>query len=86
MKVLSNIRTEHIVSIDIETVRIADEFKDLSEGYQSAWRYKNKNNGVVPTDEELSEMWIKNSALYAEFAKVCAVSLTFLSKSGKLFC
>lgn len=86
MKVLANIKSEHIVSIDIETVRVADKFSDLSEGYQSAWRYKNKNNGVVPTEEELAEMWVKNSALYAEFSKVCAVSLTFLSKNDKLFC
>lgn len=85
MKVLNNIKSEHIVSIDIETVRIAENFEDLSDGYKSAWEYKNKNNGEIPDELELAELWTKTASLYAEFSKICAISLSFMH-GGKLFC
>lgn len=86
MKVLQNIKSNLIVAIDIETVRIADEFKDLNEGFRDAWRYKNKQDGVVPTEEELSESWKRVASLYAEFSKICAVSLAYLDPQGNLVC
>lgn len=85
MKSVQGIKSELTVAIDIETVRVGDKFEDLSEGFQSAWEYKNKQDGVIPDIEELSAMWEKNSSLYAEFSKVCAVSLTFLHQD-KLYC
>lgn len=84
MKVLNNIKSEHVVAIDIETVRVEKNYDDLSEGYQSAWEYKNKQNGEIP--DNLDELWEKTSSLYAEFSKVCAVSLVFLDKNQKLKC
>lgn len=86
MKVVQMIKSSLVVGIDIETVRVAENFKDLSKGYQDAWRYKNKQNGVVPTDEELEESWVRISALYAEFSKICAISLAYLDPKGKLVC
>jgi hypothetical protein len=87
MKVLQAVKSEHVVAIDIETVRLRDEFDDLPESYQNAWEYKNKQNGEVPTQEELSDLWKKQASLYAEFSKICAVSISFLDKSGtKLIC
>lgn len=86
MKVLQNIKSNLIVAIDIETVRLADEFKDLDEGFRDAWRYKNKQDGIVPTEEELSESWKRLASLYAEFSKICAVSLAYLDPQGKLVC
>lgn len=80
MKLLNDIPTKYMVGIDIETVRIAEHYADLSPEWQSAWRYKNKQDGEIPSEEELAEAWIKHAALYAEFSKVCAVSLAFLSK------
>jgi 3'-5' exonuclease len=85
MKALQQIKTEHIIAIDIETVRVAEHFNDLDDGTKSAWEYKNKQDGEIPTKEELSEKWTKNASLYAEFSKVCAVSIAFLYK-GKLCC
>jgi len=82
MKVLQNIKTELVTSIDIETVRIAEKFEDLSPEWKSAWEYKNKQDGVVPSQEELSDLWERNAALYAEFSQVCAVSLTSMGKKG----
>lgn len=78
MKVLQNIKTELITAIDIETIRLADKFEDLDEGTQLAWEYKNKFEGEVPDYNRLCELWEKNSSLYAEFSKICAVSITFL--------
>lgn len=87
MKVLSRIDSKYFVAIDIETVRISETFYDLAESFQDAWEYKNKQDGQIPTQEELADLWIKTSSLYAEFSKVCVVSLAFLDKNGeKLIC
>lgn len=85
MKILNNIKLEHIIAIDIETVRIKEEFSELDEGTQSAWEYKNKQDGKIPTFEELSEKWIETASLYAEFSQVCAVSIAFMH-NNKLYC
>lgn len=86
MKVIQNIKSSLIVGLDIETVRLAEEFKDLDEGFRDAWRYKNKQDGIVPTEEELSESWKRLASLYAEFSKICAVSLAYLDPQGNLVC
>lgn len=86
MKVLKTIPSNLIASVDVETVRVEDKFEDLSEGFQSAWEYKNKQNGVIPSREELAVLWERTSSLYAEFSKICAVSLTYLDKAGNLIC
>lgn len=86
MKVLNNIQLEKICAIDIETVRVGEKFEDVSEGFQGAWEYKNKTEGKIPDFEELSELWERSSALYAEFSKLCAVSLAYLDTKGNLVC
>lgn len=82
MKVLNNVKSELVVAIDIETVRIAENYNDLSPEYKSAWQYKNKQDGKVPSEEELSDLWERTASLYAEFSKVCAVSLTSIGKKS----
>lgn len=87
MKILDNIPSTSIVSIDIETVRISEDFNEMDEQYQSAWEYKNKQDGEIPDPMELANFWTRRSSLYAEFSKICAVSLCFLSEGGdKLMC
>lgn len=87
MKLLNDIPSKYFVGIDVETVRLTETYQELSDDFKSAWTYKNKQNGVVPSEEELAELWVKTSSLYAEFSKVCAISLTLLSKEGdKLMC
>lgn len=85
MKKIKNILSSNVIAIDIETVRIKKTFSELSEDFQSAWEYKNKQDGVVPDFETLSSLWEKNASLYPEFSKVVAVSLVYFSK-GKLKC
>lgn len=85
MRILEGIFSQTILAIDIETVRYKENFDDLSEDWKSAWEYKNKQDGVVPTSEELSVLWKKNASLYPEFSKVVAISLVYLNK-GQLKC
>ena len=80
MKLLKDIPTKDFCSIDIETVRIKETFSELTEDYQSAWEYKNKHEGKVLNQDELAALWERTSSFYAEFSKVCAVSLAFLNK------
>lgn len=84
MKLLRDIPTKHFVGIDIETVRIVEKYEDLSPEWQSAWEYKNKQAGEVPFFEELADSWEKMASLYAEFSKVCAVSLVFMIGEDKV--
>lgn len=85
MKVLNRIKSENVCSIDIETVRVVEKYEDANDSTKSAWEYKNKKEGVVPTVDELSVMWEQSASLYAEFSQICAVSITFLNKE-KLYC
>lgn len=85
MKLLENISTEKILAIDIETVRIAKHYKDLSDEWKTAWKNRMKKDGEVPTEEELADMWPKQASLYAEFSKVCAASIVYFAK-GHLRC
>lgn len=85
MRKIANIDSNYIISLDIETVRIKEHFKDLPEEEQDSWEYKNKNNGEVPDNEVLAKMWADNASLYAEHSKVCAVSIAYLKK-GVLRC
>lgn len=83
MKALSGVKKETIVAIDIETVRIVDNYEDLSDYYKVAWAYKCKQDKEIPSEEELAILWKgKESAVNAEFAKICAVSLTMLVMDG----
>lgn len=87
MKYLKDIKLKEFISLDIETVRIIDEYDNLTEGYKSAWKYDHKQEGVVPEEEILAEQWKKTASLDGCFSKVCAVSLVFLSKEeNKLLC
>lgn len=86
MKVLDNVRTELVTAVDIETVRIVDKFEDLDEEWQLAWEHKNKKDGQILDNVELSDLWTRTASLYAEFSKVCAVSLAYLDGQGHLVC
>lgn len=81
MKKIKNIDSSNVMAIDIETVRIKKTFSELSEEFQSAWEYKNKQDGEVPAFDELADLWEKNASLYPEFSKVVAVSLVYLNKN-----
>lgn len=85
MKVLQRIPSETICAIDIETVRIKQDYFDLDDLTQQAWSYKFKKDGVTLPDTELVELWNTAASLYAEFSKICAISVVFMY-NGKLYC
>jgi len=85
MKLISNINSADLLTIDIEVVRLSQDFYKLPEEFRSAWSYKNKQEGEMPTEEILSDKWEKMASLYAEFSKICAISITYL-KDGILKC
>lgn len=86
MKVISKINSVDILTVDIETVREYEELKNAPESYQSAWEYKNKQDGEVPDFLELTRLYENKAPLYAEFAKICAISVSYLTKDGVLKC
>jgi 3'-5' exonuclease len=87
LKSLSNISLKHIIALDIETVRIVDDYFDLPEDLKVAWAYKHKKEKELPSYEELAELWQgKDSAVNAEFAKICAISFCALNGNDELVC
>jgi hypothetical protein len=85
MKAISHINSADLLTIDIEVVRLSKDFSKLPENFRSAWSYKLKHEGEMPSEEELADKWEKMASLYAEFAKICAISITYL-KDGVLKC
>lgn len=79
IKAIAHIEESKVIALDIETVRLAEKFADADPNVQEAWKYKNKFEGAVPEFDKLSELWEKSASLYAEFSKVCAVSLAYIS-------
>jgi len=87
MRALDKIPSTKIVAIDIETVRITNTLGEAGEDVKTAFAYKNKNDGEYPDDFSLEQLWVKTASLYAEFSKVCSVSIVNLNKEGSvLFC
>lgn len=85
MKAISHINSADLLTIDIETVRVSENFDKTHEEFKSAWSYKLKHEGEMPSDDVLADKWEKMASLYAEFSKVCAISLTYM-KDGVLKC
>lgn len=86
MKTLLKISSSLVVGIDIETVRKWDRLEDAPEEIQMSWSYKNKDKGKIRPFEELEVLWIEQASLYAEFSKVCSVSMVFKAPDGRLMC
>lgn len=93
MKIIKNISSYEVLSIDIETVPIAQTFKELSPDWQAAWEYKNKWQNVNdnhPNREhekfDIEKSWEEKASLFPEFAKIVAISLTYLDAQTQLKC
>lgn len=86
MRILNTIKSSRVTAVDIETVRIVEHYKELSDDFKSAWGYKNKQDGRIPSDGVLAVLWENTASLYPEFSKVCAVSLAYLNPEGNLVC
>lgn len=78
MLLLESLDINKICSIDVETVRLTEHYKDLSPDAKSAWdmkfRFETKDPAV------LEELYHDKASLYAEFSKICAVSIGYIHK------
>ena len=82
MSYIKNLKMNKIAFIDIETCAKTESYFDLSPAGQAAWQYKNKHEGVIPDETELDELYKRSAALYAEFNKIIAVGVGYLTKDG----
>jgi len=78
MLLLQSLDTSKICSIDIETVRLTENYKDLSPEAKEAWDMKFRFETTDPL--ELIELYQNKASLYAEFSKICAVSIAYVHK------
>lgn len=84
MRIIEKISSLDILTVDIETVRLYEELKDAPLEMQSSWEDKIKQEGKVPDFIELSDLWKIRAPLYAEFSKVCAIAVSYLTNENKL--
>ena len=72
MKALRKLNLKNLVFIDIETARVEKELSEDSPMFDS-WEYTKRYDNLSLT--ELKESFKKESALYAEFARVVCISV-----------
>jgi 3'-5' exonuclease len=86
MQILEQIPTNYFLALDIETVREYENYSDLPADGKTAWSYKMKHEGVICDEETLAHEYHKRAALYAEFSRVCAISIVFMNTKGEVYC
>jgi 3'-5' exonuclease len=80
---LKNLNIEEVLFIDIETVPIAPEFKDLNEKWKQLWEHKMEYH---INDDEPAEVLYDRAGIYAEFGRIICISAGYiLIKHGELF-
>ena len=73
---LKQIKTKNILFLDIETVPIKENFKDLSAPFQKLWEEKTvwqRKDDVSPSD-----FYKLKAGVMAEFAKIICISVGYL--------
>lgn len=73
---LENIKTKNVLFLDIETVRIKENFEDLSPTFQKLWEEKTawqRKDVISPSD-----FYPLNAGIMAEFAKIICISVGYL--------
>ncbi|VAW21829.1 FIG00930427: hypothetical protein [hydrothermal vent metagenome] len=80
---LSNLDTEEILFLDIETIPQAPGFNELPEKWQALWEKKIQyqvNDGQTP------ESLYERAGIYAEFGRIVCISAGYIfQKKGELF-
>ena len=73
---LEQIKTKNVLFLDIETVPIKENFKDLSAPFQKLWQEKTvwqRKDDVSPSD-----FYKLKAGVMAEFAKIICISVGYL--------
>lgn len=73
MKALKKLKSEEMMFLDIETVRVNEEL-GLDFPEFDAWDYKMNKDGLM-SNRDLQELYIERAALYPEFGKIVAISV-----------
>jgi uncharacterized protein YprB with RNaseH-like and TPR domain len=79
---LSDIKINHILFLDIETVPASPSFNELPENLKALWA--RKAAGIIEKENTPIEESYNRAGIYAEFGKIICISVGFFySKEGK---
>ena len=70
----TDILSNNILFVDIETVTSEAEYEQLSERMQRAWQQKAQ---ILFPDAPVDELYFERGGLYAEFGKIIVISVGF---------
>jgi len=80
---LRNLNVEEVLFIDIETVPLEPEYKELNEKWQQLWEHKMQKH--IDADEP-AEVLYDRAGIYAEFGRIICISVGYVfQKKGELF-
>jgi DNA polymerase elongation subunit (family B) len=87
---LNNVDIVNVLFLDIETVSEYKSYDDLTKEFQKLWRLKTRQI-LRKYDEEITEeeaiaTYKERAGIFAEFGKICCISVGFISrdKEGEL--
>lgn len=73
---LSKIRIEDVMFLDIETVPIAQNYEQLNISFQNLWEKKSK---LLRTPEQSAADVYERAGIYSEFGKIICISVGYIS-------
>lgn len=79
---LKSTNLKHVLFLDIETVPLADSYKNLSEREQQLW---SKKSAFICKNDEQPEDVYQRAGIYAEFGKIVCISVGVLSGSDEQY-
>lgn len=78
---MQNIRLEHMLLIDIETVSEHPTFSGLNDDWKHLWAEKVQRQ--LPENVTAEEFYPQRAAVMAEFSKVVCISVGYFKRDGK---
>ena len=78
---MQNIRLEHMLLIDIETVSEHPTFNELNDDWKQLWEEKVQRQ--LPEHVTAEEFYPQRAAVMAEFSKVVCISVGYFKREGK---
>ena len=78
---MQNIRLEHMLLIDIETVSEHPTFNGMNDDWKKLWEEKVQRQ--LPEHVTAEEFYPQRAAVMAEFSKVVCISVGYFKREGK---
>ncbi len=76
---LDDINLQDILFLDIETVPVVRDFKDLSNEMQ--WLWDKKSQRTRGEDQSAADAWFERAGIYAEYGKIICISVGFMHRN-----